>query len=131
MFGFKNSNIYVEGQGIIKTNLKIENGKFTSFADAFNTARDTPSVALAPKTDLFFVPSNSIIVVSINSCSLASIPISFSLIIVLTLFTAFSTPLPKNLSSLSRNSSASRIPVEAPDGTAALPIAPLSKITST
>lgn len=31
MFGFKNSNIYVEGQGIIKTNLKIENGKFTSF----------------------------------------------------------------------------------------------------
>lgn len=31
MFGFKNSNIYIEGIGIIKSSLKIENGKFVSF----------------------------------------------------------------------------------------------------
>ena len=31
MFGFKNTYIYVEGQGIVKTSLKIENGKFVSF----------------------------------------------------------------------------------------------------
>ena len=31
MLGFKNTYIYVEGQGIVKTSLKIENGKFVSF----------------------------------------------------------------------------------------------------
>ena len=31
MFGFKNSNVYVEGKGIIKTNLQIEGNKFSSF----------------------------------------------------------------------------------------------------
>lgn len=31
MFGFKNSNVYVEGKGIIKTNLQIEENKFSSF----------------------------------------------------------------------------------------------------
>ena len=31
MFGFKNSNIYVEGKGIIKTNLQIKDNKFSSF----------------------------------------------------------------------------------------------------
>lgn len=29
--GFKNANIYVEGHGIIKTSLKVENGKIASF----------------------------------------------------------------------------------------------------
>lgn len=33
MFGFKNSNIYIEGLGIKKSSLKIENGKFTSFEE--------------------------------------------------------------------------------------------------
>ena len=49
-----------------------------------------------------------------------------------TLFTAFSTPLPKNFFlSPSLNSTASCEPVEAPDGTAALPNEPLSVNTST
>lgn len=34
MFGFKNAKVYVEGQGIIRTNLQIENGKFVSFLDS-------------------------------------------------------------------------------------------------
>ncbi len=33
MLGFKNSNIYIEGVGIKKSSLKIENGKFVSFND--------------------------------------------------------------------------------------------------
>lgn len=31
MKGFKNCNIYVEGKGIVKSNLEVENGKITSF----------------------------------------------------------------------------------------------------
>ena len=54
------------------------------------------------------------------------------MIMVLTLFTAFVTLLPRYFSlSPSLNSTASYIPVDAPDGTAALPTMPLSKITST
>lgn len=33
MFGFKNSYIYIEGLGIKKSSLKIEDGKFTSFEE--------------------------------------------------------------------------------------------------
>jgi hypothetical protein len=53
-----------------------------------------------------------------------------SSIIVLTFFTAFKTPFLKSLPP-SRNSTASCSPVDAPDGTAALPKTPLSVITST
>ncbi len=46
----------------------------------------------------------------------------------LTAATAFKTPLPKYLLlSPSRNSSASREPVDAPEGAQALPQAPLSR----
>lgn len=31
MFGFKNSNIYIDGLGIVKSSLKINDGKFVSF----------------------------------------------------------------------------------------------------
>ena len=48
MFGFKNSNIYVEGQGIIKTNLKIENGKFTSFEKEDNFVELEDKYIIAP-----------------------------------------------------------------------------------
>ncbi len=49
-----------------------------------------------------------------------------------TLLTAFKTPLPMYLfESLSRSSKASFEPVEAPEGTAALPMIPFSKMTST
>ena len=36
--GFKNSRIYVEGKGIIKTNLAIENGMIKAIGDDFDTA---------------------------------------------------------------------------------------------
>src|SRR5690349_13548634 len=50
----------------------------------------------------------------------------------LTASTAFKTPLPPYLDlSPSRNSTASWAPVEAPEGTAARPMAPLSRVTST
>jgi hypothetical protein len=53
--------------------------------------------------------------------SLISVPISALLISLFTLETAFNTPLPLYLFlSLSLNSTASNLPVEAPDGTAAL-----------
>src|SRR5712671_6762467 len=53
-------------------------------------------------------------------------------ICVLTLATAFDTPLPRyRVLSPSRNSHASCSPVLAPLGTAARPIAPLSRCTST
>lgn len=51
---------------------------------------------------------------------------------LLTLLTAVNTPLPKNLlESPSLSSNASREPVEAPDGTIALPKPPFSVVTST
>ncbi len=34
--GFKNCNVYVEGKGIIKTNVNVENGKVTSFEESDN-----------------------------------------------------------------------------------------------
>ena len=59
-------------------------------------------------------------------------PFSAGAMTVLTLFTAFWTPLPrKRLLSPSRSSSASFSPVDAPDGTAARPRTPLSRVTST
>ena len=42
MFGFKNSYIYIEGKGIIKSSLKIDNSKFVSFEseDSFEQLDD-------------------------------------------------------------------------------------------
>jgi hypothetical protein len=64
-------------------------------------------------------------------CSKTEVPTNSSAITVLTLFTAFKTPFPKNAFPPSRNSTASCSPVEAPDGTAALPKTPFSVTTST
>ncbi len=89
-------------------------------------------MALAPSLDLVFVPSSSSNLLSIATWSVASMPINSSAIILFTLSTAFKTPLPRYLDlSPSRNSSASFSPVEAPEGTAARPNAPLSSNTST
>ena len=49
----------------------------------------------------------------------------------LTFETALATPLPPQASPPSRSSVASNSPVEAPDGTAARPVAPVSSVTST
>src|SRR5690606_24091336 len=91
----------------------------------------TASVALAPRRCLFSVPSRSIMMLSSSACSWASRPTRASEISVLTFSTARNTPLPrKRAASPSRSSTASRVPVEAPDGTAARPMAPDSSRTS-
>ena len=82
--------------------------------------------------DLFLVPSNSIIRLSISDCFVTSNPIRASEIIELIFLIAFLTPLPRyRFLSKSLNSIASCSPVEAPDGTAALPKCLDSVITST
>ena len=59
-------------------------------------------------------------------------PTSASAMDSLTFCTAFNTPFPrKRFASPSRSSTASNSPVDAPDGTAARPNAPSSKMTST
>ena len=68
---------------------------------------------------------------SISACASASLPISAGAMVSLTAATAFVTPLPRYRDlSPSRSSSASRLPVDAPDGAAARPITPDSKYTS-
>src|SRR5206468_12706955 len=74
----------------------------------------------------------SMSLLSIFACSCASPPLRTGAILLLTLATAFLTPLPpKRLVSSSRNSHASCSPVLAPLGTAARPSAPCSRRTST
>ncbi len=70
-------------------------GSDDSSAAALATAHETARTALAPSRALFSVPSSSIIVLSMNDCSVASRPMMASQISVLTFSTAFSTPLPK------------------------------------
>ena len=101
-------------------------------AAAFATANDTPKIAFAPKFDLFSVSSNSINVLSIFLWSYTFISISFFDIFLFTFSTALLTPFPINLFlSLSLNSTASKLPVDAPDGTIAVPENPPSVTTST
>jgi hypothetical protein len=59
------------------------------------TAIDTASTALAPRRDLFSVPSRSMRILSMKLCSVASSPMIASEISVLTFSTARSTPLPR------------------------------------
>src|SRR5438067_6309976 len=66
------------------------------------------------------------------ACSLASMPSTSGAIVSSTLRTACCTPLPRyRWASPSRSSTASRLPVDAPDGAAARPQAPDSSWTST
>ncbi len=81
--------------------------------------------------DLFEVPSKSIIAWSIKFCSKTEYPKSCSAILEFTFSTAVRTPLPIKSFPPSRSSTASCSPVEAPEGTAALPNIPFSVITST
>ena len=93
-------------------------------------AKETLNIALAPNLDLFFVPSNSINILSIETWSVVSQPVSASNMAPLTLLTAFKTDLPIYFLPPSLNSQASCFPVEAPDGTDARPIILFSRITS-
>ena len=101
-------------------------------AAALATARDTPNVAFAPNLPLFSVPSISINFLSISTWSNTFIPSSSGAIISFTFATAFVTPFPRYLDlSPSLNSTASKLPVDAPDGTIATPFDPSSVTTST
>ena len=65
---------------------------------------------------------------SISACAEPSLPTIAFAISLFTAETAFNTPLPKKRDlSPSRNSNASREPVDAPDGAAAKPTKPPSK----
>src|SRR3954452_10162852 len=89
-------------------------------------------MALAPSRPLLSLPSRSRRRRSVAIWSSASWPRSASAISPFTAATAFRTPLPPNRPlSPSRSSTASRVPVDAPEGTAARPCAPLSRKTST
>ncbi len=106
-------------------------GSPASAAAARATASETPRIALAPSRDLLGVPSRSISVRSMAPCSVARAPTSAPAMSWLTLDTALATPLPLQASPPSRSSVASNSPVEAPEGTAARPLAPESSVTST
>ncbi|CAB4600671.1 unannotated protein [freshwater metagenome] len=111
--------------------IDLYNGRFRALDAALATARLTPSRAFAPSRDLFSVPSRAIIFLSIACWSKPSKPTTASRISELTLATACNTPLPKKRFPPSRNSTASCSPVDAPEGTMARPVAPVSSSTST
>src|SRR5262249_21567379 len=88
-------------------------------------------MAVAPSLPLFRVPSSSIRVWSISDWPRTSIPSTASAISPRTLAIALRTPLPpKRLGSPSRSSTASWAPVDAPEGTAAVPV-PYAVVTVT
>ena len=119
--------IFINGMGRLyfspSPSLKsLNKGIFLAMALQCAVANDTPKIAFAPKFFLFSVPSISSNLLSI--CFWFSIlrPIISFFIILLIFFTAFNTPFPLYLAtSLSLNSNASLVPVDAPEGTIALP----------
>ena len=101
-------------------------------ASARASAIEVPTVALAPSLLLFAVPSRSIMAWSAAASEAQDRPRSRSAISVLTAATAPRTPLPSYRSgSPSRRSTASRDPVEAPDGTPARAVVPSASRTVT
>ncbi len=89
-------------------------------------------MALAPSRLLFAVPSRSIMAWSASASEVQGRPHRRSRISVFTVATAPRTPLPSYLfGSPSRRSTASREPVEAPDGTPARAAAPSASRTVT
>ncbi len=100
----------------------LKSGMSLKLAEALPKAIEMPKIALAPSLRLFLVPSSSIKKQSNSDCVEKVFPMILSANIVFTFLTAFKTPLPKNLlGSPSLNSTASCSPVEAPEGTIALP----------
>ena len=107
-------------------------GMFLEAAAAWATAKDTPRTALAPRLRLFGVPSSLRSFSSRARWSRADMPATAGAIFSLTLATAVRTPFPpKRALSPSRSSTASWAPVLAPEGTAARPREPSSRMTST
>ncbi len=109
----------------------LKRGTPVEAAAACALANETARVAFAPTFDLSGVPSSESIVLSISSWFFASRPTIPLEITSFTLDTAFWVPFPaKRRLSPSRSSSASWLPVLAPEGTAAHPLEPSSKIIS-
>ena len=101
-------------------------------ASARASAIEVPTVALAPSRLLFAVPSRSIIAWSVSASEAHGRPRSKSASSPLTDATAPSTPLPSyRAGSPSRRSTASRDPVDAPDGTPARAVVPSASRTDT
>ena len=100
----------------------LYSGIFKAKAQAFAFAIDTASIALAPNSPLFSDLSRFIIIWSILFWFKAFSPSKAGYISSLMFFTAFNTPFPPYLFSPSLNSTASNIPVDAPDGTMAHPV---------
>ena len=105
-------------------------GTSASAAAACAAAIDTASVALAPSRVLFGVPSSSTSCRSSAAWSLASKPARAAAISPLTCATACFTSSPPKALPPSRSSSASRVPVDAPAGTMARPVAPPCSVSS-
>jgi len=101
-------------------------------ASARASAMETPTVALAPSLLLFGVPSKVIIAWSTSASEFQDVSRSRSAISPLTFAVALSTPRPSYRSlSPSRSSTASRDPVDAPDGTPARALVPSPSVTLT
>ena len=101
-------------------------------ATALAQARETARMAFAPSLDLLGVPSRSMRMLSSSIWFDASISMMAPEMISFTFATAFWTPLPRyRFLSPSRSSVASCSPVDAPEGTAALPTKPDESSTST
>ena len=105
-------------------------GRSALAAAALATAIETARIALAPRFALFVVASASFIARSISSCLVASRPTMTGAMVSTTLLTALVTPFPPKRSPPSRNSTASWVPVEAPDGTMARPKPPFVKTSA-
>ena len=112
--------------------IHCHSGVLAEAASARASAIELPTVALAPSLLLLAVPSRSIMAWSASASEAQGRPQSRSRISVLTEVTAPRTPLPSYRSgSPSRRSTASREPVEAPDGTPARASVPSASRTVT
>src|SRR5690606_8054975 len=105
-------------------------GRPAPAARACASAIETARIAFAPRRPLLAVPSSALRCMSMSRCR-AGMPTTEAAISPLTAATACVTPLPsQRVLSPSRFSRASRSPVEAPEGTAARPQAPVSRRSS-
>ena len=102
-------------------------GTPSAMAPALTAARETATMALPPRLDLFSVPSSSIMARSMASWSEGSMPSRALAMGPRTFSTAFMSPLPLYLAlSPSLSSRASQVPVDAPDGAMAVILCPLT-----
>ena len=79
---------------VMSSRIYLYKGLLYVIAAAWAQAKETAKIALAPNLVLDSVPSNLIIISSNLVCSSTFWPINAGAIIVLTLLTAFNTPLP-------------------------------------